>query len=726
MRNIEGFPIGSDEDIIALSDAPYYTACPNPFIEEFIRENGTPYDEETDDYHREPFAADVSEQKNDAIYNAHSYHTKVPYKAIMNYLLHYTNPGDIVLDGFSGTGMTGVAAQQCGSANLETQYNYRHIKNAKWGYRNAILCDLSPEASYISYNYNHQFNIEEFEQEALGILEGIKKECSWMYETNHSENENQMGFVSSEKGEINYTVWSDALICPNCGEEFVFWNVAVDAEHGKVKDTFKCPKCQASLTKRECSHALEQYYDDMSGKALSCSKQIPVQITYTYAGKRYDKVPDAADLERIQKIKELKIPYWYPINEFEVGDKTIEPIKLGITQVNQMFTKANLYVLSKLAAEAKSAATYCLIGDIVPRGSKMHKIAVSRLNTNLSKTAGILSGTLFLPSNSIEYSVIYMIGSRIADVLNFMRQSVHEEHNCISCQSTTDLRNIPDNSIDYIFTDPPFGENLMYSELNYVSESWLKVFTNNKQEAIINKVQNKALSEYQVLMTKCLSEYCRVLKPGRWITVEFHNSKNAVWNSIQEALGKAGFIIADVRTLDKKQGSFNQVKGASQAIKQDLVISAYKPREAFKKKIFLDAGTPETAWAFVRQHLNNIPVVVIKSEKIELISERQAYLLFDRMVAYHIMNGIPVPLDAADFYRGLDEKFLKRDGMYFLADQVNEYDNARIKTEVENIQFSLFVTNEKTAISWLYQQLSIEYDELHKLMQKFNPNLCRK
>ena len=83
VRNIEGFPIGTDEDIIALSDAPYYTACPNPFIEEFIKENGTPYDEATDDYHREPFAADVSEGKNDPIYTAHTYHTKVPHKAIM-------------------------------------------------------------------------------------------------------------------------------------------------------------------------------------------------------------------------------------------------------------------------------------------------------------------------------------------------------------------------------------------------------------------------------------------------------------------------------------------------------------------------------------------------------------------------------------------------------------------------------------------------------------------
>lgn len=84
VRDIEGFPIGKDEDIIALSDAPYYTACPNPFIADFIKENGKPYDEATDDYHREPFAADVSEGKNDPLYTAHTYHTKVPYKAIIN------------------------------------------------------------------------------------------------------------------------------------------------------------------------------------------------------------------------------------------------------------------------------------------------------------------------------------------------------------------------------------------------------------------------------------------------------------------------------------------------------------------------------------------------------------------------------------------------------------------------------------------------------------------
>lgn len=280
----------------------------------------------------------------------------------------------------------------------------------------------------------------------------------------------------------------------------------------------------------------------------------------------------------------------------------------------------------------------------------------------------------------------------------------------ITTQSSTAVPQIPDNTIDYIFTDPPFGSNIMYSELNFIWESWLNVFTNEKREAIVSQLHGKNLLDYQQLMSNCFLEDCRILKPGRWITIEFHNSKNAVWNSIQEAIQSAGFVVADVRVLDKKRDSFNQVKEASQAIKQDLVISAYKPMGEFRKKFSQDIGSEETVWDFVRQHLEKVPKVVIQDDKIKIVTERQAYLLYDRMVAYHIVQGIAVPIDSTSFFRGLDSRYLKRDDMYFLPNQVNEYDKARIKADVEPIQFSLFVTNEKTAISWLYQQLSEDFD----------------
>lgn len=706
VRDIEGFPIGSDEDIIALSDAPYYTACPNPFIEEFIKEYGTPYDEETDDYHREPFAADVSEGKNDPIYNAHSYHTKVPFKAIMRYVLHYTNPDDIVFDGFSGTGMTGVAAQMCGSDDVVKELS-GHSSGV--GTRKAVLSDLSPFAAFITRNYNAIHDEESFNKLAEILIHDVKKKYGWMYEIAHL---NDAGEVQLDlhgdvvKGIVNYYVWSDVFICPNCSEEFVFWNVAVDVKNGKVRDPFFCPHCNAALNKNSCKHAFVMEYDNELKKTVSLAKKYPVQVNYTYAGKRYERELIDEDFERLDKIAKEPVPYDVPVDILPDGCNTEQPKKAnGINYVHQFFDRMNLIVISYIAGRVNTnKLLLCSLLDIFPRASKMHKIAISRLNTNLSKTAGILSGTLYIPTNSITYSAIYMFEARVKDVLRAMNVFSSHTDTIVSTQSLTDMKNIPNDCIDYIFTDPPFGSNLNYSELNYLTESWLKIKTNNVAEAIVNSVQGKSLQEYQGLMARCFKEYYRVLKPSRWITIEFHNSKNAVWNAIQEAIMTAGFIVADVRTLDKKQTSLKQATSYS-AVKQDLIISAYKPKNEFKNTLMLNVGTEETAWTFVRNHLSNLPVVVTVANKIEVIVEREAYLLYDRMVAYHIVQGLPVPIDATDFYKGLEERFIQRDGMYFLPDQVNEYDNARIKADVEPVQFSMFVTNEKTAIAWLYQQL---------------------
>jgi len=726
VRHIEGFPIGKDEDIIALSNPPYYTACPNPFIEDFIKEHGKPYDEASDDYHREPFAADVSEGKNDPIYNAHSYHTKVPYKAIMRYILHYTEPGDIVFDGFCGTGMTGVAAQMCGNPDPEFKAKIEaEMPYVKWGARKAILNDLSPAATFIAYNYNTPVDVVEFEKEAKRILDECEKECGWMYETQHAiDGKVQYGLDGKPlKGRINYTVWSDVFICPTCSNEIVFWDVAVDQEKGKVNETFFCPQCRSELSKRSCTRAQETYFDTRLKKTVTMAKQVPVLINYSVGKKRFEKKPDEYDLALIEKINNMEIPYWYPTDRMCEGSESRRNDRYGITHVHQFYTKRNLAVMAALVNNSSKSHYRHTLNFMLSSYNLTHSTLMTRIifkaNNNKPILTGYQSGTLYISSLPVEKNIFNGIRNmKIELICDALKQIKYNSF--VTNQSTNQLINLPSNALDYIFTDPPFGSNLNYSELSFLWEAWLKVVTNQKHEAIINAVQGKGLLEYQSLMTQCFSECYRVLKPGRWMTVEFHNSQNSVWNAIQESLQRSGFIIADVRTLDKQQGSFKQVTTTS-AVKQDLVISAYKPKESFKREFISHAGSEETAWSFVRQHLENLPVVVVKNGKIELIAERQAFLLYDRMVAYHIMNGIAVPLDATDFYKGLDERFMKRDGMYFLADQVNEYDTARIVNDVEPVQFELFVTNEKSAIAWLYQQLETPqtYAELQpKFMQE--------
>ena len=149
LRKIEGFPIGEDDDIINLSDPPYYTACPNPWLNDFIAEW---------EQQKEQLKAE-GKRKSD-------FDTKVPHPAIMRYLLHYTQPGDIVFDGFAGTGMTGVAAQMCAKPDIEVKNRIENEKllhgqkKTNWGIRHAVLSDLSPVASFIAHNYNSQVNTQ--------------------------------------------------------------------------------------------------------------------------------------------------------------------------------------------------------------------------------------------------------------------------------------------------------------------------------------------------------------------------------------------------------------------------------------------------------------------------------------------------------------------------------------------------------------------------------------
>lgn len=740
VRHIEGFPIGRDEDIIALSRPPYYTACPNPFIEDFIREHGTPYDEATDDYHREPFAADVSEGKGDVVYGANNYHTKVPHKAIMRYILHYTKPGDIVFDGFCGTGMTGVAAQFCGCPEHDFRLQIEQEMgkdNVRWGSRKAILSDLSPAATFIAHNYNTTVDVSLFQKEAKRIMDAFEAKYGWMYKTPHTESGHVMVGLDGKPVlcPINYTVWSDLFICPGCTKEFSYLDVAFDFDTKDLKDSFVCPYCGAQLKKKDCAHATETYYDELLQETVTIAKQIPVLINYTFGKKKFDKRLDRYDLDLLEKIATEPLAYDIPILAFPQGDKTSEPIRLGLKYIHQIYTRRNIIALSFIMDQVRSSSLPLhmrFLFEQVVFG--MAKIA-RYVPTHFSQVNQYLSGTLYIGSKVVEAAPSYIISNKINQLSRMYSSMRFNESDVLVNVASATHNGLPDNSCDYIFTDPPFGYNLNYSELNFLWEAWYKVVTDPQKEAIMTSARSKGLQEYQDLMEESFREYYRVLKPNHWMTVEFHNSKNSVWNAISEALMRAGFIVADVRVINKKQGSYNQVAAAG-AVQQDLVISAYKPKESFVREFQSKAGEPEMAWEFVTQHLRNVPVTADGNHdgKLDIISERIDRLLFDRMVAWHIMNGIPVPMDAHTFYEGLRQRFLERDGMFFLPDQVTEYDDKRAHMELDVQQMSFLVTDEKNAIAWLnyilaqgpktYQEIQPLYlQELHQSKQEKMPEL---
>jgi len=730
-----GFPHGELEDILNLSDPPYYTACPNPFIDDFIEHYGKPYDPKTDNYRREPFAVDVSEGKTDPIYKAHSYHTKVPHLAIVPSILHYTEPGDVVLDGFCGTGMTGVAAHLCGARSTVeslgftvdehgtiyqqgTEENGKAVwrPSSKLGARTALQNDLSPAASFIAANYNLPFDVREFARAGKHILDEVERDIGWMYETLHTD--------GKTKGRIEYTVWSEVFTCPDCSGQFVFLDEALDKETKRVKDTFLCPHCSGELTKKRLERSFETRFDPVLHKTIQSPKRRPSLISYRVGKQRYEKVPDERDLKALERIQSLPLPTHIPTDRMMHAQPTEEcwgdkwrAGTASFSNVHHLFLCRACHALSALWEKAQAypdpRIRHMLLFFLEQSIWGFSVMNRYRLRA-FSHVNQCLTGVYYVPSQTAEPGPRYNLEGKLSRLTKAFQIDVAANRAAFVTTGTTSQLRLPDACIDYIFTDPPFGDNLAYAELNFVVEAFHKCFTNMKPEAIVSPHQKKGLSEYQHLMHLCFAEYCRVLKPGRWMTVVFHNSRNSVWTAIQEALQFAGFVVADVRVLDKKQGSFNQAVAVG-SVKQDLVISAYKPNGGLEERFKLEAGMEEGVWDFLRAHLRQLPVFVEKDGQVEVVAERQDFLLFDRMVAFHVQRGVTVPMSAAEFYAGLAQRFPERDGMYFLPEQVAEYDKKRM-TVKEVLQLQLFVTDEASAIQWLKQQLTKKpqtFQELH-------------
>jgi 16S rRNA G966 N2-methylase RsmD len=719
-RKTPGFPKGTDEDILRLSDPPYYTACPNPFLDEYVKEHGRPFDP-SDSYHREPFAVDVSVGKTDPLYKAHGYHTKVPHLAIVPSILHYTKPDDIVLDGFCGSGLTGVAAQFCGAApseyrqQVEMQWKKEGREAPHWGARRAILGDLGPAATFIAANYNLPFDVRAFEREAKRILKEVRDEIGWMYETLHGD--------GKAKGRINYTVWSEVFSCPNCAGDVVFLNEALDTDTKRVRDSFPCPSCGAELDKDHLERIFQVTVDPGTGETWKRIRLEPVLVNYSIGEVKHEKAVDDRDRDVLRRIASLPFPSGVPTNPFPI-DEMYHGSRLGpkgFTHVHHLFLHRQTHALAALWRKARA------VEDVRLRNMLLFFVeqaiwGMSVLNryspSHFSQVNRQLNGVYYVASQHSEVSPWYILDGKLDRLVGpFTKMRLGKGAATVTTGDCAALP-IPDDSVDYVFTDPPFGENIYYADLNFLVESWHRVLTDSEPEAIVDQAKHKGLLDYQGLMHRCFAEYHRVLKPGRWMTVVFSNHSNAVWRSIQEALGTAGFVVADVRTLDKQQGSYRQV--TSSAVKQDLVISCYKPTSALEQRAHVETVSEESAWAFVREHLANLPVFVARDGEAEIIAERTPQVLLDRMIAFHVQRGLAVPVSSAEYFVGLGNRFPERDGMYFLPDQVGQYDRKRIST-TKLQQLSLFPTDEASAIVWIRQQLHLKpqtYQELAPVFMK--------
>jgi len=697
-RNQEGFPQGSDEAILTMSDPPYYTACPNPWLAEFVEHYGKPYDS-SQQYSREPMAIDVSVGKTDALYKAHGYHTKVPHLAIVPSILHFTEPGDIVLDGFAGSGMTGVAAQWCGTApssyrhQIEMEWKKAGMAAPQWGARRAVLNDLSPAATFIGANYNLPFDVDAFAKAGKELLAEVEKEIGWMYETLHSD--------GKTRGRIEFTVWSEVFSCSNCGAEIVFLSAEKAEESGK-RAKLKCHECSALSRKEDMDLVRETYLEN--GEANWRPKRVPVAIHYKVGREKFQKEPDQDDLSLLSKIAELGLPKSFPMHSFRES-KTYNEGRMRTTNtraLHQMYLLRPAHALScmwQVSERAKDARLKQALRFFIEQ-SIAGLATINRYSpTHFSQVNRMLNGVLYVGSQHSECSPWYILEGKLSRMASaFSKFSKKYGFSTVSTGSSSALP-LENSSVDYVFVDPPFGFNIFYADLNAIVEKWHGVVTAFEEEAVIDNYAHKDLLEYERRVASIFLEFNRVLKPGRWMTVVFSNSQSSVWNAIQVALQKSGFVVAEVATLDKKQGSFKQVT-SNNAVKQDLVISAYKPNGGLESRLAERGAAPESAWDFVETHLRQLPVSKIKGGILEMVVERDPRRIYDRMVAWFVRHDFPVPLSTEEFLDELRSRYPDRDGMVFLPEQIADYDRKRAQA-AQAPQLELFVSDERSAIDWL-------------------------
>lgn len=483
-----------------------------------------------------PFADHIASGKNTYVYDAHTYHTKVPPEGIKRLIAYYTNPGDVVLDPFCGSGMTGVAA-------LESN-------------RKAILSDLSPAATFIAYNFCTPISHTRFLAAVNAVLKNSRKLEAYLY-----------GTRSRETGVIVpslYTVWSYGYICRHCDKEFILWDVARDEKlrvrDSKILSKFDCPHCHTPLNKRQ----------------LQRTRRYPVQIGYqSIANRQKEATAELAqeDLDRLADIERRGVPayLWYPRVKLPDGINTRQPIAAGIHRIDQAYTTRSLWAMAHLWQMALDW----------PERDIREKLLFTL--TSLYKRVTVFSEFRFWggSGNTANFNVpaimneqnVFRAFERKARTISWYFADAPEvpRQLRVSCQSATDLRQLPDHSIDYVFTDPPFGGNINYSEMNLLWESWLGIRTDTTNEAIINKVQGKGAQQYSNLLAQAFREIRRVLKKEAWATIVFHNSSAEVWSALQDAVRAAGLEIKGTQIFDKKHGTFKQFVSQN-AVGYDLVL----------------------------------------------------------------------------------------------------------------------------------------------------------
>jgi len=429
----------------------------------------------------------ISPKTHTPLYLMHKYWARKPHNVVAEYIKAYSKEGEIVLDPFVGSGVTAIESLRSG--------------------RKVIATDLDPMSRFITRMSVLPIKLDEFKKQFIEIKKKVKTAIDSLYKT-------------------------------------------------------RCFECNKITT----------------ASAFIWKNNNPISIRYTCncsKGTQWKEVSDA-DLQKITEIEETDIPFWHPNNEL-VWNTRVNVHKGD--KVSDLFTRRNLIALSMIYHEIEAIKEDDLrdimkftFSSALPQASKMVFVIRKRgrskgiVKESTPEVGSWATRGYWVPHEYFEINAWNCFENRFKKVYRGKKESneevpiVNETKNfdelrmgknvLIKTHNALELLSIvPEESVDYVFTDPPYGDSVPYLELDYMWSSWMKFNVNFDDEIIISDSpvrKEKNFDMYQKMLRKAFRQIYKVLKTGRYLTVTFHNTDIKIYNSMISSVILAGFDLEKI------------------------------------------------------------------------------------------------------------------------------------------------------------------------------------
>lgn len=460
------------------------------------------------------------------IYAMHKYWSKKPFNIIRDFILKYSKKEEIVLDPFCGSGIS--------------------VTESIFTNRKAFGIDINPSAIFITKQMLNKVSSRKLLEE----YKNLEKKCKNKINSYYLVERNGKKFVGT------HFLWSN-------------------------------------------ENLVEVWYQNGKG-----------------GNSKVVDLPTKEDIALAKSFSYEKVPYYYPKRNF------FHNSRINANRDNKiydLFTPRNLMALSFLLDSIERIYDENIreilkfsFTAAVGQASKMVFVVKRRGKFNgksrktESKEVGSWVIGYWVPKENFEINVWNCFENKFKKILKAKKEQENVEYKIIEANSFTELmngdknlllvndsavnflKNIPDNSVDYIITDPPHGNRMPYLEQSMMWNEWLRKEVNYDDEIVISesKDRDKNIDNYYFLLNLVFKHIERILKPKRHFSLMFNSLDDETWINLIQYMNYLNFDLQKVETLGYSANSVVQDnRGAG--LKTDFIFTFEKNPNKIKKEIEL-------------------------------------------------------------------------------------------------------------------------------------------